>query len=201
METTALLNEVAHPGRPRDEEPHIKRSVKKKKELIEYIVRVNLKDLGIDETNFDELQELFKMFDNDKDGILSLKEFEKILSVLGRSATEDNAKKIASGISVDKTEFSVSFNEYLSLMGSQNKMQEPSVDALLECFEIFDTNKNGRITEIVFRKIMSGKLGDEAFEVEEMLAEYKRIHVHNVPPTPDGEEYIDYKKFVAMLQK
>ena len=116
-------------------------------------------------------------------------------------ATEDNAKKIASGISVDKTEFSVSFNEYLSLMGSQNKMQEPSVDALLECFEIFDTNKNGRITEIVFRKIMSGKLGDEAFEVEEMLAEYKRIHVHNVPPTPDGEEYIDYKKFVAMLQK
>merc|ERR1712227_628391 len=137
METTALLNEVAHPGRPRDEEPHIKRSVKKKKELIEYIVRVNLKDLGIDETKFDELQELFKMFDNDKDGILSLKEFEKILSVLGRSATEDNAKKIASGISVDKTEFSVSFNEYLSLMGSQNKMQEPSVDALLECFEIF----------------------------------------------------------------
>ena len=66
-------------GRPRDEEPHIKRSVKKKKEIIEYIVRVNLKDLGIDETNFDELQELFKMFDNDKDGVLSLKEFEKIL--------------------------------------------------------------------------------------------------------------------------
>ena len=48
-------------------------------------MRVNLKDLGIDETNFDELQELFKMFDNDKDGILSIKEFEKILSVLGRS--------------------------------------------------------------------------------------------------------------------
>ena len=50
-----------------------------------YIVRVDLKELGIDETSFDELQELFKMFDNDKDGILSIKEFEKILSVLGRS--------------------------------------------------------------------------------------------------------------------
>ena len=80
-----IINSKTSLGRPRDEEPHIKRSVKKKKELIEYIVRVNLKDLGIDETNFDELQELFKMFDNDKDGILSLKEFEKILSVLGRS--------------------------------------------------------------------------------------------------------------------
>ena len=59
--------------------------MKKKKENIEYIVRVNLKELGIDETSFDELQELFRMFDNDKDGVLSLKEFEKILSVLGRS--------------------------------------------------------------------------------------------------------------------
>ena len=99
METTGLLNEVAHPGwlfwkifsqniiwgRPRDEEPHIKRCVKKKKEMIEYIVRVNLQQLEIDENNFEELQELFRMFDNDKDGILSLKEFEKILSVLGRS--------------------------------------------------------------------------------------------------------------------
>lgn len=46
---------------------------------------MNLKELGIDETSFDELQELFRMFDNDKDGVLSLKEFEKILSVLGRS--------------------------------------------------------------------------------------------------------------------
>ena len=59
--------------------------MKKKKENIEYIVRVNLKELGIDESSFDELQELFRMFDNDKDGVLSLKEFEKILSVLGRS--------------------------------------------------------------------------------------------------------------------
>ena len=53
--------------------------------MIEYIVRVNLQQLEIDENNFEELQELFRMFDNDKDGILSLKEFEKILSVIGRS--------------------------------------------------------------------------------------------------------------------
>ena len=57
--------------------------------MIEYIVRVNLQDLGIDENNFEELQELFRMFDNDKDGILSLKEFEKILSVLGRSGESE----------------------------------------------------------------------------------------------------------------
>ena len=115
-------------------------------------------------------------------------------------ATEDNAKKIADSISVDKTDFSVSFNEYLSLMGNQNKDQEPSADALLECFEIFDTKKSGRITESQFRRILSGKLGDEDWEIEEMLAAYRRVHLHQGPPTPEGEEYIDYKKFVAMLQ-
>ena len=53
----------------------------------------------------------------------------------------------------------------------------------------------------MFRKIMAGKLGDEAWEVEEMLAEYRsRHHVTTVPPTPDQDQYIDYKNFVSMLQ-
>ena len=96
-ETAGLLGEVAHPGRPKDEEPHIKRSVKKKQEVIDYLVRVDLEELGIDESSFEvdrlfrwlpsvqELQALFRMFDNDKDGVLSIKEFEKVLAVLGRS--------------------------------------------------------------------------------------------------------------------
>ena len=95
-DTAGLLGEVAHPGRPKDEEPHIKRSVKKKQEVIDYLVRVDLEELGIDESNFEvgnqrrviivqELQALFRMFDNDKDGVLSIKEFEKVLAVLGRS--------------------------------------------------------------------------------------------------------------------
>ena len=118
-------------------------------------------------------------------------------------ASEDNARKTASTISVDQTEFSVSFNEYLQLMGSQNKVQEPSADALLECFEIFDTNKNGQISADMFRKIMAGKLGTETGEVEEMLSEYRDL-VTSLGGTPGtrrgGEESIDYKKFVEMLQ-
>ena len=52
-ETAGLLGEVAHPGRPKDEEPHIKRSVKKKQEVIDYLVRVDLEELGIDESSFE----------------------------------------------------------------------------------------------------------------------------------------------------
>jgi Ca2+-binding EF-hand superfamily protein len=46
---------------------------------------VDLKKLGIDENMFEELQALFKMFDLDSDGVLSLAEFEKVLSLLGHS--------------------------------------------------------------------------------------------------------------------
>ena len=53
VDTAGLLGEVAHPGRPKDEEPHIKRSVKKKQEVIDYLVRVDLEELGIDENNFE----------------------------------------------------------------------------------------------------------------------------------------------------
>ena len=86
-------------------------------------------------------------------------------------------------------------------MGKQNKSLEPSTEALLECFEIFDRDGTGKISEVHFRKIMTGKLGDEAWELEEMLSEYRRIHQHSIPETPQGEEYIDYKKFVSMLQQ
>ena len=50
------------------------------------MVNVDLKKLGIDETMFEELQELFKMFDMDRDGVLALGEFEKVLSLLGQSS-------------------------------------------------------------------------------------------------------------------
>ena len=75
-------------GRPKDEEPHVKRSVKKKKEIVEYLVRVDLGELGIDEVMFEELQELFKMFDMDRDGVLALAEFQKVLSLLGHSGIQ-----------------------------------------------------------------------------------------------------------------
>ena len=40
--STSNLNDVVYGGRPRDEEPHVKRTTKKKTERTEYIVRVDL---------------------------------------------------------------------------------------------------------------------------------------------------------------
>ena len=60
--STSNLMDLLHGGRPKDEEPHVKRSLAKKdNEGIEYICRVNLEDLGITDEEFDDLQSLFEV--------------------------------------------------------------------------------------------------------------------------------------------
>ena len=55
-----LLGESLHKGRPKDEEPHVKRAVSKKgnDSGIEYIVRIDLEELGILEDEFEELPDI-----------------------------------------------------------------------------------------------------------------------------------------------
>ena len=55
---------------------------------------------------------------------------------------------------MDTTEHSVSFNEFLSLNGKYKTTTNPS-ELLLQCFEMFDTEKTGTIPETVFKRIMT----------------------------------------------
>ena len=102
-------------------------------------------------------------------------------------------------MSVDKTNHSVSFNEFLSLNGKHKTTTNPA-ELLLECFEMFDTDKTGHIPETVFRRIMTRKNGKIHQDFDEMMRAYKQVHSKSIPETPEGEEYIDYKKFISMLE-
>ena len=77
---------------------------------------------------------IFQLFDYDKDGILNLKETQRVLKCLGIRATDDQTKAIAGLVSCDKTGFSVSFNEYLSLVSMQRRA-EPDEESLLDVFQ------------------------------------------------------------------
>ena len=54
-----ILSGSIHTGRPKDEEPHIKQFTKNRKEITEYIVNVELSELGIDDNTFKELKVYF----------------------------------------------------------------------------------------------------------------------------------------------
>ena len=53
--------EVLHGGRPKHEEPHVKKIKKRTYEKTEYILRVDLESLGINEDDFEDLQSLFEV--------------------------------------------------------------------------------------------------------------------------------------------
>jgi len=194
------MAKVTHPGRPKDEDPHVKCTTKNKKEVIEYIVPDDLlEELGIDEMTYDELKALFELFDLDRDGVLCYAEFEKVLRALGRSPFPENARRLACQYGVDQTECSVSFVEFLKLNGRTNAPSPTEI--MLEIFDMFDFTKNGTIPEPVMRKILSRKFAQEADTIEEMLGEYRARHAKSDPETPEEEQYIDYRKFVAMLEE
>ena len=60
LNITGLLGPT-HPGRPSNEEPHVKKTMKNKKEKIELICRIDQDELGFQEDEFDDLKDVFKV--------------------------------------------------------------------------------------------------------------------------------------------
>lgn len=183
----------------------MKKTANKKKDLIDYILKVDLDELGISEDEFDDLQSLFQLFDHDRDGILNLREVQKLIRCLGFSASEEEARGLASLVSVDSLSFSVSFNEYLRLISIQRK-SEPSEDTLLHVFQTFDPLNTGQIEEDTFRRIMRSKEAVIDEEVNEMLEEYRKLQIVKEGDESSGtdsgsESVILYREFISMLQQ
>ncbi|TRY67218.1 hypothetical protein TCAL_15846, partial [Tigriopus californicus] len=151
--SSSNLNDIVYSGRPRNEEPHVKKTTKKKSEKIEYIVRVDL------------------LFDLDKDGILNFKEYEKLLRCLGYRLGEEQARLLATSVSVDKSHYSVSFNEFLKLISMQ-QASEPDEETLVEMFASFDKEDVGMIPETLIKQLMGSKDDINEEDIHEMLEEY-----------------------------
>ena len=97
------------------------------------------------------MQSLYQLFDLDRDGILNFKEYEKLLRCLGYRLngittnqnfskyfnflifSEEQARMLAKTVSVDHTNCSLSFNEFLTLMSTQQEA-EPNHETLVDVF-------------------------------------------------------------------
>ncbi|XP_023340239.1 calmodulin [Eurytemora carolleeae] len=198
VKSTSNLFEALHAGRPKDEEPHVKKTIKNKKEKTEYILRVDTDELGIAEDEFEDLQSLFQLFDHDMDGVLSIREACRMLNCLGFPSKEEQIKNVVGAVSIDKTGFSLSFNEFISLV-SIKRREDPNQEALMQVFKTFDDGDDGRIQEIKFRQIMKGQQGLEPDEVDLMIQEYFTFTGEN-REEDKSLNFINYAEFVAMLQ-
>ena len=58
--TSHLLNMgPTHPGRPANEDPHVKKTMRGKTEKVELICKVDQDELGFDDDDFEDMKSLF----------------------------------------------------------------------------------------------------------------------------------------------
>merc|ERR1719431_2291826 len=169
-----------------------------KREKVDLICRVDQDELGIQEDEFDDLKQLFQMFDMDQDGILNLVEAQHTLCCVGFRATATQVKSLVAGVGVDQTHFSLSFNEYLSLVAMHRKA-DPTEESLLDVFLSIDINATGRIPESTFIQLMKKKQVPEE-DVQEMLEEYRKLKITKPDEEIPGAQ-IYYHEFIKMLQQ
>mmetsp|Transcript_59623 Transcript_59623/g.105956 ORF Transcript_59623/g.105956 Transcript_59623/m.105956 type:complete len:150 (-) Transcript_59623:72-521(-) len=134
-----------------------------------------------------EFHETFKLFDEDLDDKLSLKELGKLLSSLGQNPTEAELLDMLGGES--DYEQRIDFNTFLFLMSRKLK-ETDTEEELIEAFKVFDRDRDGFISAGELRysmKDLGEKLNDN--EVDEMIRE----------ADIDGDGLINYDEFVKMM--
>mmetsp|Transcript_11532 Transcript_11532/g.21819 ORF Transcript_11532/g.21819 Transcript_11532/m.21819 type:complete len:150 (+) Transcript_11532:61-510(+) len=134
-----------------------------------------------------EFYETFKLFDEDRDDKLSLKEFGTLLSSLGQNPTEQELQDWIGGDGEHDTR--IDFHTFLSLMSRKLK-ETDTEEELIEAFKVFDRDRDGFISAGELRTSMMNlgeKLNDT--EVDEMIREADL----------DGDGFINYDEFVRMM--
>ncbi|CAH2034889.1 unnamed protein product [Thlaspi arvense] len=145
----------------------------------------------LDEEQIDELREIFRSFDRNKDGSLTQLELGSLLRALGLKPSPDQFETL-----IDKADTKsnglVEFPEFVALVSSEllsaaAKTAAPyTEEQLLRLFRIFDTDGNGFITAAELAHSMA-KLG-HALTVAELTGMIKEAD-------SDGDGRINFQEF------
>ena len=135
-----------------------------------------------------ELNEAFKMFDRDKDGLINYIELGYVLKSQGFNPTNQELIEMISDVDENEDD-KISFEEFLILMHSRLKKADIE-NELNEAFNAYDKNGKGIISVKEFKRIIN-TLGDKICdeEVDEII--------QKVDPRNKG--YIDYKELTKMI--
>lgn len=141
------------------------------------------------EENYEEIKQIFTLFDRDGDGQVDCEELGTVLRASNRLPSESEIAELKSKTLNNKTTFS--FADLLSILSKLPVVDSSSLrSALLDAFRVFDQQGNGEIGTQELRHIMTSlgeKLSDQ--EAEEMIK----------LADPSGTGVIRYENFVDKL--
>lgn len=142
----------------------------------------------------DKLHEIFIDLDEDNDGCISYQEFHKAFSILENEKINEkkiNYKNLFISIDTDGSK-KINYSEFIA--AAMDKKFYEDQNKLLEIFESFDNNKDGKISIQEFEKILFSnkinKTNDDSYE--SFRKEFEKYDLNH-----DGE--IDYNEFVQIV--
>ena len=143
---------------------------------------------NLSEEQISELKEAFILFDRDKDGKITVKEFAVIMRALGQSPSEADIRDYARQVSSE--DGLILLDDFLVCMAKQMKKPVDTVEELKEAFRVFDRDGTGYISTVELRHIMT-TLGEKLSEEE--ANEMMKI------ADPNNTGKINYDEFAKFL--
>jgi calmodulin len=113
------------------------------------------------------LRELFTLFDEDKNGVITFNEVMPIMHMLGHEPTDEELRTMFADYDIDNNGH-IDFPEFLMVLAGKMKAEDPK--ELAEAFDVFDKNGSGTVTFSELRHVLLNigeKLTEQ--EVDEMI--------------------------------
>ncbi|KAI3500200.1 hypothetical protein L1887_36017 [Cichorium endivia] len=140
-----------------------------------------------------DVEKIFKKFDVNGDGKISISELGSILGALGTVTPEDELKAVMKEIDTDGDGF-IDLNEFIEFQrGGSGAVDGATVDKeLREAFALYDQNKNGKISANELHSVLKS-LGEKCSlkDCRKMIAS---VDV-------DGDGSVNFEEFKKMMSK
>ena len=138
----------------------------------------------------DNLAKVFKAFDKNGDGKLSIQEVkEGYLEHYGKVMSDEEVEEMFNAVDTDKSGF-IDYSEFV--VAAMNERQLTSTDKLQAAFKMFDKDGSGIISADEIREVLQFGGSDP------MSAQAIEAVIKQVDENGDGE--ISFEEFVAMMK-
>eukprot|EP00794_Sanderia_malayensis_P020358 gene20358-22366_t len=159
--------------------------------------RPKIQNMEMTDETLRELKEAFSLFDPKDKGSISCEDLGYVMKSLGQNPTEKEITTMIKEVDVDGNG-EIDFAEFIQMMDKQMRGRNIN-EELYEAFQVFDCNRNGRISPFELKTTMRN-LGQELTEEQLLLMmreadcngdgvidfeEFKTL-VHNLEKAPEG---------------
>ncbi|PHU27241.1 Calcium-binding allergen Ole e 8 [Capsicum chinense] len=138
----------------------------------------------------DEVEKVFRKFDANGDGKISLSELGAILNALGSKTSLDEVKRIMLEVDTDGDGF-IDLQEFAAFHCPAGGGESDSKE-LREAFDLYDKDKNGKITAAELHSVMKS-LGEKC-SLKDCRRMISKVDV-------DGDGCVNFEEFKKMMSR